>query len=447
MKPGETAWPAARQAWKMTIVLTFAYTIAFLHRIGLSLFVEPIRQDFGLTDTEIGLLTGAFFAIPYTLCAPISGWLVDRFNRCRLLIGGALIWSVATAVGVFSYPALAVGRVIAGAGQSLVQPGSASLIADMFPPQHRTAGYGVFVAGTAFGTAGAYFAGAVAATLGASWSGVLGLHDWQTAVLVLGALGLFIPLALLAVREPDRHERRVDVPSRTAVVTFLRERAWVFFALFGGVAITFLAPYGQLAFMPSLFIRKYGWAVEDVALTFGMIAAVVGALGAFSVGPVTAWLARRGDDQASWTVCLFGAVACLVPGALAPLMPTGALCMAMFALSGAFANYPAVAVLAVIAEITPNEFRGQVTAIYTALVGLFSAAMGPLMVGVFNDYWPGSRSALDGSLALTFALCAVGAGCLLGCGAPAFRRLKGPSATTPISGALEDNLLSKKTGS
>lgn len=423
----DTAWPSARQAWTMTIVLTFAYTIAFLHRIGLSLFVEPIRADFGLTDTEVGLLTGACFALPYTLCAPVSGWLVDRFNRRRLLAGAALLWSAATGLGVFSYGALIAGRIVTGAAQSVVPPGSASLIADIFPPEKRATGYGVFVAGTAFGTAAAYFAGALAVSLSAAWAGALGLRDWQMAVLLLGALGLLIPFALLRGREPARRERSDNAVARTAVIAFVRARGWMFFALFGGVAITFLAPYGQLAFMPSLFIRKYGWTAEEMALTFGAIAAVVGALGSFSVGPLTAWLARRGSDHASWTVCLFGAVACLVPGALAPLMPTGTLCMAMFALSGTFANYPAVAVLSAISEVTPNELRGQVTALYTSSVGLFSAAMGPLMVGLLNDHWPGAQPALDASLSLTFALCAIVAVTLLLAGIPTFRHLKAQS--------------------
>jgi len=417
-------WPSSRVAWTMTGVLTLAYTLAFLHRIGLSLFVEPIRRDLGLSDTQIGLLTGAFFAIPYTLAAPLAGWLVDHTHRLRVLAMAAILWSAATALGVFSWLGLAAGRVLAGAGQSVVQPASASLIADVFPPAGRAAGYGVFVAGTAFGTGAAYFAGALAVGLGARWSGALGIADWQAAVIVLGALGLLVPAVLAAVREPVRRERENERAPLAAVIGFVRSRAWVLFALFAGVALTFLAPYGQLAFMPSLFIRKYGWSAEDVAIRFGAIAVVVGALGSFSAGWLSSWLSRRGDPGAPWTVCLIGAAACLVPGAIAPLMPTGALCLAMFTVSGAFANYSAVAVLAAIAEITPNEFRGQVTAIYTGLVGLVAAALGPVIVGTLNDHWPGGGPAIAGSLSATFAGCALGACALLIGGLPGFRRLQ-----------------------
>lgn len=423
-------WPSSRRAWQMTAALTFAYTLAFLHRIGLSLFVEPIRHDLQLSDTAIGLLTGAFFALPYTAAAPLAGWLIDRFDRLRVLALASVVWSLATGLGMFSYGSLALGRVLTGISQSVVQPGATSLIADVFPPAQRAIGYGVFVAGTAFGTAAAYFAGALALVAGARWASVLGLADWQAAVLVLGAFGLLAPLALQLVREPPRRERSHESVAAAALLAFVRSRAWTLLALFAGVALTFLAPYGQLAFMPSLFIRKYGWTAEDVALRFGAIAVVAGVLGSVSAGALSEWLARRGSDHAAWTVCLVGAVACLVPGALAPLMPSGALCMTLFAISGLFANYSAVAVLAAIAEITPNEFRGRITAIYTALVGLFAAALGPLIVGAMNDHWPGRGLAIAGSLSLTFAGCAAGALALLLAGLPGYRRLK---RSTPAS--------------
>ena len=417
-----TQWPSTRAAWGMTLALTFAYAIGFLHRIGISLFVEPMRADLALSDTAIGLITGACFAIPYTLSAPFMGWLVDRFHRLRLIAVCALIWSAGTAFGVFSYMSIVVGRIVTGAAQSIVQPGSTSLIADMFPPERRATGYGVFVAGTALGTSGAYFAAAAAVAVGSLMAGPLGVADWQAAMMLLGGLGLLTPILLTGFREPVRQELSEEPVSHGAAVRFVLRRGWVFAALFGGVAFAFAAMYGQLAFMPALFMRKYAWAAQDVALVFGAIAGVVGVFGSVSVGWVTDWLTRRGFAHASWLVCLWGSLACLVPGALAPLMPDGKWCMALFALSGVFANYPAVAVLAAIADITPNELRGRMTALYTALVGLVSATFGPLAVGSLNDFWPGG-SAIDLALSATFAGSAAGSFLLLGGAYPAFRRL------------------------
>lgn len=419
MNSPETPWPTARIAWTVTALLTVTYTIAFMHRIGLSLFVEPMRQDFNLTDTQVGLLTGAFFAIPYTLTAPLAGWLIDRFNRVKLLALAGAVWSIATAAGMASYGALAVGRIIAGGAQSVVQPGSASIIADLFPPDRRTNGFALFVAGTAFGTTVAYFAGALAIDLGRTLGPMIGVHDWQAAWLILGLIGLLIPLTLLPLREPVRRERSKDLTSNRAVKEFLQARAFVFGTLFLGVAVVFAAAYGELAFMPSLFIRKYGWTAQEVAWIFGSVAVVVGTLGSLSAGWMAAWLARRGSRQASWLTCIFGAVATLLSGAIAPLMPTGTLCMTLFAVSGFFTNYPAVAALAAISDITPNDLRGRVTAIYTATIGLLSAALGPFLVGSLNDRLGG----IDTSLSVTFFACAVIATALLAAGMPGFRRL------------------------
>lgn len=255
----EPRWPSTRRAWVVTGVLTFAYTVAFLHRIGLSLFVEPIRRDLGLTDTQIGLLTCAFFAVPYTLSAtPLAGWMVDHLRRVRVLAIAAVIWSIASGGGVFSYASLIVGRVLACAGQAVVQPASALLIADAFPPAQRATGFGVFVAGMVFGTAAAYLAGALALALGVRWASALGVADWQAALMLVGALGLLVPIAMLTIREPIRRERSTEKLPTRAVFRFVRGRARVLFVLFAGVALTFLAPYGLASCRRSSYASTAG---------------------------------------------------------------------------------------------------------------------------------------------------------------------------------------------
>src|SRR5690606_23430661 len=81
MHPGGSAaanaWPSARTAWSTVAVLTFVYSIAFVHRIGLGLLVEPMQQDLQFSDTAIGWLAGALFAVPYTIGGPLCGWLAD----------------------------------------------------------------------------------------------------------------------------------------------------------------------------------------------------------------------------------------------------------------------------------------------------------------------------------------------------------------------------------
>src|SRR5690606_24561377 len=145
-------------------ILTFIYAIAFVHRIGMSLLVGPMQADLGFSDTEIGLLTGVLFAVPYMVGGPLFGWLADRRNRRGIVLAAATVWSAATAAcGVFSsFLALAAARVGLGLSQAALQPAAASMIADCFPADVRSRAYGVYVTGTAAGTAAAYWLGAVA---------------------------------------------------------------------------------------------------------------------------------------------------------------------------------------------------------------------------------------------------------------------------------------------
>ncbi|HNP65993.1 MAG TPA: hypothetical protein PKH39_18840, partial [Woeseiaceae bacterium] len=106
-------------------------------------------------------------------------------------------------------------------------------------------------------------------------------------------------------------------------------------------------------------------------------------------------------------VCFIGTIGTLLPGVAAPLMPTGTLCLLMFAVSGLFTNWPSVGALAAIARFTPNQMRGQLTALQTSLVGLIGAGLGPLSVGVLSDWLPESHRRIGFSMSLTFAFCTI----------------------------------------
>jgi MFS family permease len=418
------AFPSTRIAWTGAGILTFVFTIAFVHRIGLSLYVEPMKAALGLSDTEIGVLTGIAFALPYTLGGLLCGWLADRYHRIALLGLSAAVWSGATmALGLLGSFAYMVGaRVLTGLGQAAVQPTSASLLADLFAPAKRGRAYGLFIAATAFGTAGAFGLGAVTVTIGERIGPALGIAGWRAGLILLGALGFAALVALAFAREPQRMDRAAGRPSTLPeLARFFAGNARVLATLYVGVTFAFLAPYGQLAFMPALFARKFGWSADELALAYGVIAIVGGAGGALLGG----WLADRwrlrGMAGSAWLLCLSGSFLSLAFATAAPLAATGWASLGWFGAAALFANWPSIGALAVIAEITPNELRGQVTAGHTAMIGLIAAGLGPVAVGMLTDNVFGSAADLDRSLALTFALCTVIATVSLAAGYRAFR--------------------------
>ena len=121
-----TDWPKPRVAWYAVAVLLLAYTCSFIDRTILSLLVEPIKADLGLSDTEIGMLHGLAFALFYTLMGIPIAMLADRYSRRRIIAGGIAFWSIATAccglANRFSH--LFIARVGVGVGERIQYPAS-----------------------------------------------------------------------------------------------------------------------------------------------------------------------------------------------------------------------------------------------------------------------------------------------------------------------------------
>ena len=137
--------PPLRYAWDVIFILILAYITAFLDRQILSLLVEPIRADLGITDFQIGLLQGFAFALFYSICILPAGWMVDRFNRRNLLVVGIFIWSLMTVACGMSdnFTELFLARMGVGIGEAVLNPVAFSLICDYFPRKKWSAAIGV----------------------------------------------------------------------------------------------------------------------------------------------------------------------------------------------------------------------------------------------------------------------------------------------------------------
>lgn len=88
--------PAA--AWYATLMLAFLYWLSVLDRFIISLLVDPIKRDLGLTDVQFGMLHGLAFLLTYTIFGLVFGALADRASRRWIIYVGVSVWSVATAL-------------------------------------------------------------------------------------------------------------------------------------------------------------------------------------------------------------------------------------------------------------------------------------------------------------------------------------------------------------
>src|SRR5690606_7772304 len=180
--PGATiARPGAR-AWVVLAILTFVYVLNFLDRQLLSILAKPIQDELGVSDGQLGLIGGLYFAMFYCILAIPVGWLADRTNRVKVLAFSCGLWSAATAACgmASSYPQLALARMAVGVGEAGGVPPSYAIITDYFPPGTRGTALGLFNLGPPIGAAmGVAFGASVAAA-----------YSWRMAFLWVGVVGV-----------------------------------------------------------------------------------------------------------------------------------------------------------------------------------------------------------------------------------------------------------------
>src|SRR6185312_17308650 len=175
-------------------VLCGVYVLNFLDRSLLAILAKPIQDTLHITDGQLGLIGGLYFALFYCFISIPVGWVADRTNRVWVLTVACAIWSGATmACGVASnYAQLAAARMIVGFGEAGGVPPSYAIISDYFPSGKRGTALSIYNLGPPIGAAlGTAFGASIAAT-----------YSWRDAFIVLGSVGLLAALLLrIIVRE------------------------------------------------------------------------------------------------------------------------------------------------------------------------------------------------------------------------------------------------------
>ena len=154
LSPLESATQSNWRRHYTLILLTFVYAMSLIDRQIMGVLIEPVKKEFMVSDTAMGLLTGLAFSVFYTALAVPMGRLADRSNRRNMVAWCCAAWSVMTGVCglATSYWQLAAARVGVAVGESGGTAPSLSIIADHDPPQQRSRAMSVFMLGPPLGT-------------------------------------------------------------------------------------------------------------------------------------------------------------------------------------------------------------------------------------------------------------------------------------------------------
>ena len=200
---------ATRYSWYVLSVLVVVYILNFIDRQIISILALEIKSDLNLTDSDMGFLGGAAFAVFYALFGIPLGRLADNWSRVKLLSIGLALWSTMTALSGFArnQMTLTLARMGVGIGEATASPTAYSLISDYFPKRQRATALAIY-------SSGLYLGGGVSLLIGAKiskvWNaaypdgGPLGLVGWHAAFLAVGIPGILVALWVATLREPVR---------------------------------------------------------------------------------------------------------------------------------------------------------------------------------------------------------------------------------------------------
>lgn len=386
--PPDSVKGVAAASWWGLAILTALYTLSTVDRNVVSILAEPIRQEFGLNDSQLGFLTGTVFAISFSLAGIPLGLLADKTRRVRLLAGLIALWSVLTIASGFTrtYVMLLLARIGVAAAESGASPASMSLITDLFPKEKRGTALGLFYTSTPIGLA-----------IGFALGGIIAAHyGWRAAFMFAGAPGLLISLLLIfTMKEPARGNQDARSGSAALVgssigdllrLTFQRKSMLL---LILGAVCMIISQAGIGAFVAPFLIRVHHMPIDQVG---GLVALAWGGGGLFGLplGGVFADRVGRGSAANGPRFVALSAILVAPIAMTAFMMPDAHKALILIFSASVIAHLYYGATFSLYLSVAPAAIRGAAGALLIVAMNLFGYGVGPQLTGILSDTFAAS---------------------------------------------------------
>lgn len=387
----------SRSYLRYSVALLFLVNVVnYMDRSVINVLIEPIRSEFGLSDAQIGLLTGYAFALFYAVAGLFLANLADRVSRRALMSISIALWSIMTALTgtAKSFWHLFVTRIGVGVGEASTIPASYSLLADYFPPARRALTIGIVSSGTMVGVmVGSMLGGYVADTLG-----------WRWAFLAAAAPG--IPLALLVawtLKDPVRGASdgiavTAPIGLMVGVKQLLLNRSALLLIL-SFAFITFLAQ-GVITWIPAYLMRRFDVPLSTVGAGFGLAIGLGTAMGSVLGGTITSRLASR---DIAWLTRfpLWITPLIWVCYEMMLLAPSYTLALAAITVCSVMSGASFGPVLSAMQTVAPPNLRSTTAGLNGFVASFIGIGSAPLLIGLISDYF---QSTYSQAVALQYAL-------------------------------------------
>lgn len=366
-------------AWWVLFVLFLVSVANYYDRNLLPILVQPIEKELGLTDSQIGLLTGVGFALVYSFASVPIARFADRGRRVGVLSAVLAVWSVMTALTGFATGFLSMlgARVGVAVGEAGGLPTTHALVAEYFPPKRRATALAVI------GVAGAF--GISLATLG---GGLIAQHfSWRAAFWSALIPGLVLSaLVLFTIREPRRSPSDAPKPAQApfgeTFKVLMRRKSFLWGSL--GIGVASIGGYGAQSFTPAFLMRSYHLSVGETATLYTAFTGPALLIGTLASGVICDWLTARDRRWPLWLITI--AFALTLPSSLGLLLaPDLKLALAFSApstLLGALFIAPSYAIVQM---VSGSKNRATAAALYLLLINVLGLSLGPWLTGALSE--------------------------------------------------------------
>ena len=404
-KPGAYRWPKPGDQpgvyrWYVLGLLTLTSAFSVADRLVFSILVQDIKAEFGLSDTELGLLGGAAFSVIYVLAGFPAARLADRSTRKNIVAAAISFWSLMTAAcGMATgFWTLFLARTGVGVGEGCSGPSSQSLVADYFTRAELAKAMGFLTIGASMGTAGGLLIGGQLAEA----------FDWRWAFVLMGLPGVVLgAIIYLTMREAPRGRYApagTDMTQRPlgeTIRSLVTNRVFMGLAL--GWAVQIMIGYALAFWMAPIMLRQFGISTGSVGLYLGFTFFLGGIPGPILGGYVTHWLTLKDERWRAWLpgVTSFGAV---LPLALS--LTSGDFTIFLLWFGFAYAIYVAsqAGIMSGIQAAVEPASRGFAVAIALFFNNLIGQALGLAVTGALSDALTPSQGPQALAIAV-FAVC------------------------------------------
>jgi len=362
-------------------MLVVVYTFNFIDRQILSILLEPIKLDLGLTDTQLGLLTGFAFAAFYaTVGIPIARY-ADRSNRRNLIALALAVWSGMTALSGLAqnFWHLLLARIGVGVGEAGCSPPAHSMLADYYPAHRRATALGIYSLGIPFGILFGFLAG--------GW--INEFFGWRMAFFVVGVPGILLAVVVrYSLREPPRgmaEGRAVtgDQPGVAETFGYLWQKRSFRHLAIGG-ALTAFVGYGVVTWMPAFLMRSHGMGTGEIGTWLGLILGIPGGIGIALGGYLADRYGARDTRWFLWIVTV--ALLASVPFSLGVYVAASPyLALLLLIIPVALGNFYQATTFSQTQGLASLRMRAVAAAVLLFILNIIGLGLGPQVTGILSD--------------------------------------------------------------